>query len=168
MDPLSITASIIAVLQATNAVIAVCSDYSAVLKSAPWELSKVIDELKGLQAVLGNLVKLATSAVDADPTTARSRLPTLELLCDSTTSSGPLTRCLDEINQIKNKLSPPSWSGKDGSKRQAIIQALGWPLRETDTRRSLENIGGFKSTLALALTTDQASVLCYDFDDAGS
>lgn len=164
MDPLSITASIITVLQATNAVISVCYDYNAALKGAPWELSKVMDELKGLRGVLENLAKVTKAAADANPA-SQSRLPTLELLCDSTSGSGPLISCLDEINRIKTKLSPPSWSGKDGSKRQALMQVLGWPLKEQDTRRSVETIGRLKSTLTLALTSDQAWVLRCVFGD---
>ena len=159
MDPLSITASIVAVLQATSAVISVCYDYSAAIKGAPWELSKVTDELKGLRDVLESLAKLSKAAADADPA-AQSRLPALELLCDPKANGGPLAACLDEINGLKAKLSPPSWSGKDGSKRQALIKALGWPLKAKDTQRSLENISRFKGTLNVALTSDLGYVLC--------
>ena len=155
MDPLSITASIVAVLQATNAVISVCYDYSAALKGAPWELSKVADELKGLRDVLESLATLANTAANAD-STAQSRLPTLEQVCDSKTDSGPLASCLSEIDRIYTKLIPPSWSGKDGSKRQALIKALGWPLKAKDTQKALENISKFKSILTLALASDQA------------
>lgn len=157
MDPLNITASIISVLQAINAVISVCYDYSAALKGAPWELSKVVDELRDLRDVLENLERVVKKTGNADPTT-HSRLPTLKLLCDSMKGSESLVDCLEEVNRIRNKLSPPSWSGKDGSKRQALIQVLGWPLKEQDTRRSLETIDRFKSTLTLALTSDQAWV----------
>ena len=154
VEPLSITTSIITLLQATNTVISVCYDYSAALKGAPWELSKVLRELKGLRDVLESLEKLAKASADANPA-AHSQLPTLELLCNFKRGSGPLMACLDEINRIKIKLSPPSWSGKDGSRRQAMIKALGRPLKEKDTMRSLQNIGRFKVTLTLALTSDQ-------------
>ena len=61
MDPLSITASIIAVLQAANAVVAVCSYYKGG--------AKVVDELRSLRDVLEGLAPLAAQAecADAEP-----------------------------------------------------------------------------------------------------
>lgn len=44
MDPLSVTTSIIAVIQVTNAVISVGCDYRSAVKNSPWELSRVIEE----------------------------------------------------------------------------------------------------------------------------
>lgn len=92
---------------------------------------------------------------DADPA-AQSRLPTLQLLCDCRLRSGPLNNCLDEINRIKTKLSPPGWSGKDVSKRQALIQGLGWPLKKQDTWRSLET--NITLTLSLQMFTPSTSI----------
>jgi hypothetical protein len=154
MDPLSITASIIAVLQATNAVISVCYDYSSAVRNSSWELPRVTEEVRSLRNVLESLEQLAKKAEGADPA-AETQLLTLKLLCESGVGPGPLASCLQELERLKNKLSPPDWAGRDGSKRRAFIQALGWPLKEGDTRKTLENLGRFKTTLNLAMTADQ-------------
>ena len=153
MDPLSITTSIIAVLQATNAVISVCYDYSTAVKDSSWELPRVTEEVKSLRNVLEALEQLAKKAESADQS-AKTQLPTLRLLCEP--DVGPLVMCLAEMEALEKKLTPPSWSGRVGSKRRALVQALSWPLREGDTKKILENIGRFKVTLNLAMTVDQA------------
>ena len=155
MDPLSITASIIAVLQATNAIISICYDYSSSVKQSNWQLPKVIEEVKGLRNVLETLEPLAKTAESTDPGRG-SRLPTLKLLCLPTAGRSLLLDCLEELNVLKDRLSPPSWAGSDGSKRRVLVQAIGWPLKERDTKTVLDNIGRYKATLTLAITADQA------------
>jgi hypothetical protein len=152
MDPLSITASIITVLQATNAVISVCYDYCAAIKNS-WELSKVTEEVKSLRNLLEVLEQLAKKAESADSTT-ETQLPTLKLLCQP--DVGPLAICLIELEALKKKLAPPDWSGPVGSNRRSLIRALSWPLKEGDTRKTLADIERLKAALNLALTTDQA------------
>ena len=155
MEPLSVTASVIAVLQAANAVISVCYNYSAAVKDSPWELSRVTEEVKSLRNVLEALVQLAKQAETADPM-AETKLPTLKLLCESDAKPGPLENCLEELRWLEKKLSSPKWAGADGSKRRAFVQAMSWPLKEGETTKTLERISRFKATLALALTVDQA------------
>jgi|SRR5436190_5912370 len=151
MDPFSITASIIAVLQATNAVVSICYEYRSAIKNSTWELSRVLEEVKSLRNVLESLEQLAEKAEIADPA-AETQLPTLKLLCEP--EVGPLALCLVELEALQKKLVPPSSSGQVGSKR-ALIEKLVWPLRKGDTKRIIENIGRFKATLNLAMTADQ-------------
>jgi hypothetical protein len=153
MDPLSIAASIITVLHATNAVISICYDYGAAVKKSPWELSRLTEEVKSLRNILEALEQLAKKSESSDSATD-SQLPTLTLLCEPDT--GPLAMCLTELEALEKKLCPPSWSGQVGSKRRALVQAFGWPLKERDTKKILENIGRYKATLNLAITADQA------------
>lgn len=157
MDPLSVTASIIAVIQATNAVISVCYDYSSAVKNSPWELSRVIEEVRSLRNVLETLERLAANAERADPA-AETRLPALKLLCEPKGGQiGLLAMCLLELDLLKKKLIPPKWgSGLEGSKRMSLAQALSWPLKEKDTRKTLDCIRRFNDTLNLAITADQA------------
>jgi hypothetical protein len=154
-DPLSIAASIIAVLQATGKVIAICYDYKACATDSSWELSRIIDEIKGLRNVLETLEKLA-SEIDVARPGAKARLPTLQLLCGPKDGeSGLLDLCLEELTKLKDKLAPPKWLGPQGSKRQALGQALRWPMNRGDTIKMLETIGRFRDLLSLALTADQ-------------
>jgi hypothetical protein len=153
MDPLSITASIIAVLQATSAVVSICYDYSSAVEGSSWELLKIIDEVRGLRNVLESLEGLSRQAADTGKG-AESRLPSLELLCEPRT--GLLARCLSELTDLDKKLQPPGWGGPPGSKRRALVQASGWPLKRGAVEKSLANIGRLKETLSLAITADEA------------
>ena len=72
MDPLSITASVIAVLQLTNSVMSICSNYRSTVKNAPNSLRRTI-ELTSLRDVLERLV--AQNAESGD-SSGSSRLPT--------------------------------------------------------------------------------------------
>nr|OQO16740.1 hypothetical protein B0A51_15282 [Rachicladosporium sp. CCFEE 5018] len=60
MDPLSLCANIITVLQAANDLIHICYDYRAVLKDRPWSLTRVYDEVLELRALLEQLEHLAS------------------------------------------------------------------------------------------------------------
>jgi hypothetical protein len=51
------------------------------------------------------------------------QLPTLRQLCEP--GVGHLAKCLGELQALERKLAPPSWGGPVGSKRRALIQALG-------------------------------------------
>ena len=152
MDPLSVTASIIAVLQATNSVVSVCYDYSSAVKKAPWELPKVINELKGLRNVLESLEQLAREAENNDPN-VQSNLLTLQSLVDS--QSGLLNTCLDEVIALKDKLKPTTAWAPDGSRRRAIMEAVTWPLKEKETLKILDKLARCRSLLSDALAVDQ-------------
>ncbi|KAI9703722.1 MAG: hypothetical protein M1836_007492 [Candelina mexicana] len=157
MDPLSITASVITVIHAANAVISVCRNYRSSVKNSSWELPKIIEEVRNLRNVLEALEKLAVNAESADGSAAvKTRLPTLKRLCEA--EVGPLARCLAELESLGKRLDPPSWSGPAGSKRKGLIEALGWPLKENETKKTLENIERLKTTLSLALTVDQGTL----------
>jgi hypothetical protein len=153
MDPLSITASIIAVLQATSTVITICYDYSSAVKGSSWESVKVLDEVRGLRNVLESLEPLVRQETSQN-SNVESRLPSLRLLCAPGT--GVLSKCLVELTGLEKKLLPPGWSGPPGSKRRALIQASGWPLKKGSVEKILANIGRLKETISLALTADEA------------
>jgi hypothetical protein len=153
MDPLSVTASIIAVILATSAVVSICYDYSSAVEGSSWELLKVIDEVRGLRNVLESLEQLARKA-GSTKVEAESRLPSLRLLSEPGT--GLLAKCLTELADLDKKLRPPGWSGPAGSRRRALVQASGWPLKKGAVEKSLVNIGRLKETISLAITADEA------------
>ena len=152
MEALSVTANIIAVLQAANTIISICCDYSAAIKGASWELPKVTKEVRSLRDVLELLAALAKRAENADPS-ADATLPALIQMCNSDT--GPLAMCNDELESLKKKLEPPKWTGPATSKRTALMQTLSWPLKEGETKKMLRNMERYKTTLNTALEIDQ-------------
>ncbi|KAI0379596.1 hypothetical protein F5Y04DRAFT_290200 [Hypomontagnella monticulosa] len=161
MDPLSISASIIAVLQATNSVISLCYNYRAAAVNSSWELSRVIKLATSLRNVLEDLETLASDTTEDTRQGSISQLQTLRLLCriEAGSERGVLIICLEELNDLQKKLSPPGWVGPVGSKRMALVQALKWPLKESDTKKALESIGRLRDTLNLALAADQTLLL---------
>ncbi len=76
MDPISIIASIIAVIQLSGKVISLCYDYRTGVKSAPKDATRITDEITSLCHVLEQLLKIA----EAEEATHTSRLPALQSL----------------------------------------------------------------------------------------
>jgi hypothetical protein len=152
MDPLSITASIIAVLQATNAVISLCYDFRAALQHTPWALTRTIEEARDLRNVLETLENLSKALQD-DKSRNSKRMPSFQLLCEP---EGPLDTCLRELTHLTSKIIPPSSVERPDSKRRALIRALDWKFKDADAKTSLERIERCKSTLSLAITADKA------------
>ena len=152
MDPLSISASVIALIQATNKVVSLCYTYTAAAKGAARAITQILDEIKSLRNVLESLEQLLRSD-DYGELAIRLQLESIKTLCDF--KDGPIAK---EMKYLEEKLRPPEWAGRDGSRRQYIAQSLAWPLRERDTRKTLYNIEKLKGTLKLALTIDQKLV----------
>jgi sulfite reductase alpha subunit-like flavoprotein len=140
MDPLSISASIIAVLGATIKVLELCKAYSETVNNASKELLRIIEEVESLRSVLTTLQQLAEKAESKDAV-AESRLPTLKVLSDP--DKGELVKCRSELEALIQNLNPPSLNGQAPSKRKAVMRALGWPLKEKETRTTLEKIERF-------------------------
>lgn len=101
MDPLSISTSIIALLQATTTVISICYDFRACIKNAPWSLSRVIDEVKSLRDIVETLEQLSQARIGTDA----KRRPVFELLCDP--KNGPLASCKREVKYLEEKIVAP-------------------------------------------------------------
>lgn len=150
-EAVALTASIIAILQITSSVISVCYDYTAALQGKSWELSQVKNEMESLQAVLRTLESLARQAQFATLASV-TKLSELALVCKP---GGLLEHCRHEIERLDKRLKSPSWSDGFGPRRKAFIQALRWPLKEAETRKALENISRFKTTLNLAIDADE-------------
>jgi hypothetical protein len=102
MDPLSISASIIALLQATTTVLSICYDFRACIKNAPWSLTTVVDEIKSLRNIIETLEQL----FQTDVNTFSKRQPIFELLCDP--ENGPLVSCERELLYLEEKIIAPS------------------------------------------------------------
>lgn len=158
MDPLSVTVSIIACLQAASSVVSVCLDYRAALNQAPWGLAKATEDVRDLRNVLETLESLANRAdsqslqLNSDH---RRQWDSLQLLCSD---HGPLHNCAAELKRLEKKLCAPKWTQNLGKKRKALIQAVGWQIQDSDVKESLEIIGRYKATITLALTASEVYV----------
>lgn len=153
-------ASVIAVLQAANAIISVCYDFKAILRDgAPWGLSQVLGEILDLRSVLESLVRLTEASSEkltsssSSSFVANQRRPPFELLCEP--GRGPLVACARELKAL-DVLITSNFDGRSGSKRRALMQAVGWQIKEKEVRMALERVSRCKTTLVLAMTVDQA------------
>ena len=129
--------------------VSVCLDYRAALRDTPWGLAQAIEEVRSLRGVLETLEELV------DRGDGGRQWASLRLLC---AERGPLQNCADELNRLEKKLCEPRWARSLGRRRRALIQAVGWQIRDADVKESLGAIGRYKATLALALTADEAWV----------
>lgn len=108
--------------------------------------------MEGLRNVLQQLEPLAKQSELAH-SAEDAKLQAIGLLCE------PLRGCFRIIKDLEDKLATPSWCDGFGPRRRAFIQALRWPMKETETKKALENISRFKDILGLALAADQTTVI---------
>lgn len=152
MDPLSVTASVITVIQAAEAVISICCRYRSSVTGSRWEVSRILEDTRSLRSILQKLEGLVDKAETSD-SAEQSRLPALRSLCDRDT--GTLSNCYDDLDELKSKLDPSGRSGPTGSKRRALVEALKWPLKKKDVEKILDKIASHKDTISVALHADQ-------------
>jgi len=143
MDPLSITASLIATIQITGKVSSLCWDFRSSVKNARNDIARILEEINSLRSVLEALVKLAE---DSD----QENESTLSVLKSLAAKDGALPQCHSQLERIEKELQKYATSnGKRGK------HALLWPFKEKDVSNHLSHISRFKQTLQLALVTDQ-------------
>ncbi|KAK5059791.1 hypothetical protein LTR84_009674 [Exophiala bonariae] len=153
MDPLSITASIIAALQAASAIISTAYSIKAAMKDVPITVLSIISDIIELRNVLETLDRLAYEDPKDDPNSHLSskQRRSFEMLSNP---HGPLEICQQELKTLEALIDDRS-----GSRRGALVQALRWQYGGDEIRMSLKRIERIKSTLNLAITADSAALL---------
>ncbi|MCJ1248004.1 hypothetical protein MMC30_005219 [Trapelia coarctata] len=141
MDPLSITASAIAIIQLSSAIINSSYECRSRVKNASKDASRIISELNSLCDVIDTLFKLAESEFEA-------KLQQSPILSGLAKPDGPLKRCETTLTALQQKLEPQEgWRAK----RASIL----WPMKDNDVKKVLLDIEGMKATIQLALAADQ-------------
>lgn len=141
MDPVSLTASIIAIIQISGKVISICYDYRRAIKKSAEDAIKIIKEIKSLQDVLERLLQLAERE-------GAKKIPRLASLQGLNQVEGTLTLCRSGLSSLKVKLEAPH-----GIKKFLKIMQL--PLTEKEVKTTLDSISQMKGTLSLAIAADQ-------------
>jgi hypothetical protein len=142
MDPISLTGTLITVLQITTSVISICYNYRQGAKNASQDIIQISDELNSLKDVMETLLKLVEKSEPIDS----SRLSTFEHLAKP---GGLLLTCQAELEKLKKNLEPETgW--------RAVRQSFAWPLKEGEVQKTLLSLERLKSTMHLALSVDQA------------
>jgi hypothetical protein len=125
-------------------VIKTCNDYQSSVRNASKDIDHIIQQLIGFREVLEYLVSIMASE--------RYRLLALERLG---APDGLLIILGDEMKTLETKLKPAI------GRKNRMKQALAWPLKAKDVNMILSRIESIKSTIQLALATDQMYVRVY-------
>lgn len=154
MDPLSVTASAVAIIQLTTALIKGTRRYYKSLKDAPKEIASFIEQLESLGAVLERL-KHTSEEADAIPTSqpttnggiqnapSSNRLPLVKRMLQV---DGPLAICFEEMLAFRAKLCQ--------DKPSKIKRSLKWPFEKDDIRNAVTRLKELKSVLDTAILND--------------
>ena len=140
-DPLSVVASLIAVLQISGTVIAYCYEYCSCVKGASKDLLILLSEVTSLRNILERLIRL----LDDEKTSSHDYLSSLGGMMSD---NGPLKLCQDDLEILKVKLEKPVNEWK------AVGRRLIWPLQEKEVTKTIGGIYQMKSILESALMVD--------------
>ena len=135
MDPLSMTASIIAVLQLTRSL----TDYINDVRNATAEQVTVAVEASNLYSLLTSL-RFRVEAVQSDD-------PWFNQVKMLGTRDGPLDQFKDVLARMLEHIS-------SSKKRDQIKSALMWKFTKSEVRSALERMERLKSLINSALTGD--------------
>ncbi|KAF2121937.1 hypothetical protein BDV96DRAFT_134213 [Lophiotrema nucula] len=143
MDPLSVAASIITIVQVANAITIICLDASSKSNSARLNIRRILDDVNSLRTVLEGLACLVADGHEKSATD----LPNLQALA---TKDGPLSRCKTELEELQAELQ------KAVNTKTGMIT---WIFREKEVNARLERVSRVRQSLQLALTTDQTTII---------
>jgi hypothetical protein len=135
MDPLSITASIAALLQLSSTVVRYLSE----LKSAANDRQKILGEVVVLSGLLYHLQNLVSRAQQHDEWLATMR--------SLAVPGGPLEHIRLSLEFLSAKLAPQAGLKKVG-------KALSWSFQEKEIKGFLEAMERQKAVISLAMQND--------------
>ncbi|KAI1454805.1 hypothetical protein F4805DRAFT_304403 [Annulohypoxylon moriforme] len=156
MDPLSITASSIALLQVCGSILHICYNTHAILKCKPWCLSRIQDEVRELRGILETIFQMAVDNQDSKE--YPDEYGTLKILSQSQQNRGPLVLCLEDLRELENILLE-KYTGRPKTKIHAVMRAISWDLSEKEIKQIVDRLGRSKATLNLAISSDEATLL---------
>lgn len=139
MDPLSFTASVIAVIQIAGNIVKICGGYIQDAKNARDEILKLQLEVIHLAEVLQKLDLLLQSRNGSN-------------LSACQTLDGPISKCCAILTDLQSIIDP-------GKRKKAMsrlgFRALTWPLKRAEVDAITSEIERFKSIIILSLQIDQ-------------
>ena len=137
-DPLSISASIVALLQITATVIGYVTDVSG----ANADCARIRDEMTAIHPVLKALKEKVDEAVAQG---TDDSFKTLKALGD------PLDKFKKTMDSLEAKL-------EDHKGWRRVGDALVWPFRKSDVKEILDSIERYKGIFSLAMQNDHVYV----------
>ena len=151
MDPVSLTASIIAFIQIADRVIDSCKSYLEAVRDAPADLRLILNETSILRMTLDN-VRFLVSCGHTSPS-----------LNSLGAQDGLIADCCKTIKELEGLFPSNSQalilgaSSGHPSKRQKVkasVATLAWPLKENKAKKLLGQLAQYKVTINLVFTTE--------------
>jgi hypothetical protein len=140
MDPLSITASVAALLSLIGQIVS----YAKLVKDAPKERATILREASSLNGLLVTLENIIAEA-------ERTQWLTLRAMADLATPSGPLSQC-KLARQALLKLTPSYGIHK-------AVQRITWKFSKEEVVELLSQMERVKTLMGIALEIDHMFVL---------
>ena len=139
MDPLSATASVVAVFQLSTQVLSLCREYYSEIKTARSDIEKLVVEIQTFQNVLQ---KLKTNAEGLDASK----------LFVTASCEDNIRQCSYDLENLKSRLELE----KHGKRMKRFgLRALKWPFTSPEVDRVISTLERQKLTFNLALGLDQ-------------
>jgi hypothetical protein len=143
MDGLSGAASVIAVIDLSAKITALCSQYIAAVKHAKHEIECIKKKVGDIKHIVEGIKKLLDGPHKAQLSTTHGLSKSLE-------------QCLQQLQQLKEQLEP-------GKTRKAMsrfgARALKWPFTSKQVEDILASLEVYERSFTLALQVDQTQVL---------
>ena len=147
MDGLSVAASVIAVIQISQSVASLCSQYFTAVKNAKPDIERLQGEVGRLKAVLEGAQQILGRPNGA-------RLQTLQRLRDG------LSGCASQLNELEKKLKEKLDHRKTGKGISRFgFRALKWPFEKEEVDSIIQILQRYRDTLSAALSIDTAYVM---------
>ncbi|KAH0559461.1 hypothetical protein GP486_004023 [Trichoglossum hirsutum] len=132
-------ASIIAVIQISDRVLSLCSEYASAIKNAKRDIERLANEVKAFLDVLKRVEKMA-KGLDAS-----------KLLASEPVSKA-IEECSSELSGLIVRLDPGT--GRRTMSRVGV-RALKWPFTRKDLNKIIESLERHKGIINMALHVDQ-------------
>ena len=147
MDGLSAAASVIAVIQISESVASLCSQYLTAVKNAKPNIERLQGELGRLKTVLEGAQQILEGPNGAT-------LRTSQRLRDG------LGGCSLQLNELGNRLKEKLNLGKTGKVMSRFgFRALKWPFEKEEVDSIIQILKGYRDTLSAALGIDTAYIM---------
>lgn len=139
MEPLSSTASVIAVVQLTGLITQICGKYLKNVENAKRDIQHFQEKIIALAQVLQSLNELLRGSNGIELTATKS-------LVDN------IATCHSALTKLKEKIDPET---TQGHMRKWGLRAFKWPLTQLELNNALNEIEGYKTTFSFSLQVDQ-------------
>lgn len=144
MDPVSITASVMAFIDAVTKTIS----YVIAVKKAPADVMNVIEQLGGIRLDLETYLGILSAAQESSDAFTRSSLQAVCQIANPQDLSSPFSICSKDVEACIEKLISTQ------SKSEITLRALNWPFKEKETQKLLASCASLRARLHSALSVD--------------